>query len=316
MSTRWPTVLLIPICWMILVLEGAVPGWAMHAGSEHDSEHAEEAPAEQSEDFSGMAKVPAGAFVRGSTFDDNKRHWKMCRKVDKSCRLWWFTDEFPRKMVELDAYWIDIYEVTNAQYLEFVLATGHRPALDDTCETDACREGNLWQGASFPDKIRNQPVTQVSWYDADAYCRWRGKRLPSEAEWEKAARGPRGRMYPWGDESPKGRATYQRKWRGMGTMTDVGHYPGGVSLYNVHDMAGNVWEWVDDWYHKNYYARGTKVNPKGPATGEFKVVRGGSWVNFPDSLRSAFRRWSRPDVRFNDTGFRCARNDPEYHPYE
>jgi len=93
-------------------------------------------------------------------------------------------------------------------------------------------------------------------------------------------------------------------------MTNVGSYPNGVSVYGVHDMAGNVWEWVSDWYSRTYYNRGTKNNPKGLSKGEFKSLRGGSWVNFSGTLRSAFRRWSRPDVRFNDTGFRCAKSVP------
>ena len=245
----------------------------------------------------------------GSSFVENKQHLKKCRKHDKSCQLWWFSDEYPDRLIFLDSYWIDIYEVTNEKYLEFVLATGHRFALDETCDSDKCRDGNLWQGASFPPRIERQPVTQVSWSDADAYCRWRGKRLPSEAEWEKAARGPSGNIYPWGSGSPKNRATYGRKWRGVFTMTDVGAYSRGVSLYGLHDMAGNVWEWVDDWYDLKYYSWRRKKNPRGPAEGKFKVVRGGSWVNYPDSLRSSFRRWSQPEVRFNDTGFRCAKDD-------
>ena len=99
-----------------------------------------------------------------------------------------------------------------------------------------------------------------------------------------------------------------RKWRGVYTMTEVGSYSNGVSIYGVYDMAGNVWEWVSDWYYRTYYRFGKKKNPKSPLDGEFKVVRGGSWVNFPDTLRSSLRRWSRPDVLFNDTGFRCAKD--------
>ena len=256
-----------------------------------------------------MIRIPTGTFKMGSSFVENKRHLKGCRKYDKSCELWWFNDEYPDRLIFLDSYWLDIYEVTNEKYLEFVLATGHRFALDQTCETDKCRDGNLWQGASFPPRIKHQPVTQVSWHDADAFCRWRGKRLPSEAEWEKAARGPSGNLYPWGAGSPKNRATYGRKWRGVFTMTDVGTYSQGTSLYGVHDMAGNVWEWVDDWYDLKYYNWRRKKNPRGPAEGDFKVVRGGSWVNYPDTLRSSFRRWSQPEVRFNDTGFRCAKDN-------
>jgi formylglycine-generating enzyme required for sulfatase activity len=264
------------------------------------------------EQFLNMAWVKGGTFVRGSNFKENQDTLKLCRKYDRACKLWWFSDEFPLKLVTLKSYWIDIYEVTNQQYLEFVKATGHRPALDDTCETDSCWEGNLWKGNSFSMLIRNQPVTQVDWYDAVAYCKWKGKRLPSEAEWEKAARGPSGYIYPWGKGSPKGRATYNKKWKGIATMTNVGSYPRGVSIYGLHDMAGNVWEWVDDWYMRTYYSAGKKKYPKGPAKGEFKVLRGGSWINFPDSLRSAFRRWSKPDLRFNDTGFRCAKDSKQF----
>jgi formylglycine-generating enzyme len=261
-----------------------------------------------SKDSSDMAFVRGGKFVRGSSFEQNKAAYKTCRKYDKSCKLWWFSDEYPLKLVNLDSYLIDIYEVTNAKYSEFVKATRHPPALDDSCTTDACWEGNLWKENSFPSVIRNQPVTQVSWYDAEAYCKWRGKRLPTEAEWEKAARGPSGSLFPWGNAYPKGRATFKKKWKGIYTMTNVGTYPTGVSVYGVHDMAGNVWEWVDDWYSRTYYTHGTKDNPHGYEDGEFKTLRGGSWVNYANTLRSAFRRWSRPDVKFNDSGFRCAKS--------
>ena len=289
--------------------------FAVHEGEKHKEElpdNLQKAPAKvisKKRSNSPMIRVPVGTFKMGSSFVENKRHFKKCLNYDKSCELWWFNDEYPDRLIFLDSYWIDIYEVTNEKYLEFVLATGHRFALDETCDSDKCRDGNLWQGASFPPRIERQPVTQVSWSDADAYCRWRGKRLPSEAEWEKAARGPSGNIYPWGSGSPKNRATYGRKWRGVFTMTDVGAYSRGVSLYGLHDMAGNVWEWVDDWYDLKYYSWRRKKNPRGPAEGKFKVVRGGSWVNYPDSLRSSFRRWSQPEVRFNDTGFRCAKDD-------
>ncbi len=263
------------------------------------------------EDLTGMGRIPTGTFIRGSTQKEIGYFYELCRKVDKNCRRWWLKDEAPRARVDIDGYWIDIFEVTNEQYLEFVLAAGHRPALDENCETKECRDGNLWKGTEFPDSISRQPVAQVSWYDAAAYCEWRGKRLPTEAEWEKAARGIQGNLYPWGSELPPGKATYRRKWRGEYTMTDVGSYSNGVSVYGVYDMAGNVWEWVADWYDRGYYRRGVIKNPKGPSEGEFKSVRGGSWVNYADALHSAFRRWSRPEVRFNDTGFRCARDIKE-----
>ena len=143
--------------------------------------HAENNEESRKNDFSFMAKIRGGIFTRGSTFNQTKEYLKLCRKTDRKCELWWFEDEIPQKLIELDSFWIDIFEVTNARYLEFVQATGHRPALDDSCQTAKCREGNLWDGASFPPEIRNQPVTQVNWYDANAYCAWMGKRLPSEA---------------------------------------------------------------------------------------------------------------------------------------
>ena len=267
-----------------------------------------ETSVDSNRDFSGMVQIPTGRFRMGLSFKQSNHILDMCTKADKACTRWWFKDEMPDHYVDVDRYWIDVYEVTNEKYLEFVKATGHRPALDDTCDTDACWKGNLWKGKGFPEKIRNQPVTQVNWHDAVAYCQWRGKRLPTEAEWEKAARGPSGNLYPWGNKQPPGMATYRRKWRGIDTLTDVGSYSSGVSIYGVHDLAGNVWEWVADWYDRNYYKKNINYNPKGPKTGKFKVVRGGSWVNYADTLHSAFRRWSRPEVRFNDTGFRCAKD--------
>ncbi len=261
--------------------------------------------------FENMALIPRGKFKRGSTFKEMIRGFDMCYKVDKTCQDWWLKDELPQKKIALDPFWIDIYETTNREYQKFVMDTGHRSPLDDTCETERCKAGNLWDRVWFPSGIGNQPVTQVSWEDADAYCRWKGKRLPTEAEWEKGARGTTGLIYPWGKAHPKGRARFMQKWLGTKTMTDVGHYKSGVSVYGLYDMAGNVWEWVNDWYERKYYEQSPEKNPRGPETGEFRVVRGGSWVNYPDTLRSAHRRWSRPEARFNDTGFRCAK-DPVY----
>ncbi len=307
-----PTILsfVAPAC--ALILSFASLAIAEHTGYKHKKELAQErtrAKAKVKSDYSRMVNISSGKFKRGSTFNETKLHLAECKKNDRSCSLWWFKDEYPDRLVYLNGYWIDKFEVSNAKYLEFVKATGHRPALDDSCETKKCAEGNLWEGSSFPERIKNQPVTQVSWQDANAYCEWQGKRLPSEAEWEKAARGPSGNKYPWGNAPPKRRATFQRKWHGGFTLTDVGSYANGVSVYGAHDMAGNVWEWVDDWYDINYYRTGRRKNPRGLANGEFKVLRGGSWVNFPDTLRSALRRWSRPEIRFNDTGFRCAKDE-------
>ena len=152
----------------------------------------------------------------------------------------------------------------------------------------------------------NCPVSKISWYEAADYCHLKGKSLPSEAQWERAAQGQNGCEFPWGPdfnpEQPQARGGLKLKDKG----TPVGSFA--PNKNGIYDMAGNVWEWVDDWYHFKYYSLGRKKNPHGPATGEFKGVRGGAWVNYPNALRSAFRRWSRPEVRFNDTGFRCAKD--------
>ena len=264
------------------------------------------------ENYSDMAHIPAGNFYMGSSFPETTTNYNLCKKFDKGCKLWWFRDERPRHTVYLKEYWIDRYETTNTDYVGFVIATGARSALDNSCKTKGCKDGNLWDGVSYPSMIRDQPVIQVSWHDADAYCRWRGKRLPTEAEWEKAARGPSGRLYPWGNEPvSRSRAVYKKKWQGINTLGSVGSHPKGVSIYGVHDMAGNAWEWVSDWYQLDYYRSSPLSNPQGSPDGKYKIVRGGSWINNPDTLHGAFRRWSLPEVRFNDTGFRCAK-DSQY----
>jgi iron(II)-dependent oxidoreductase len=224
-------------------------------------------------DFGEMVLVAAGEFWMGSDNGD--------------------PDERPRHRIYLDAYHIDTYEVTNAEYERFVDAT-REPAP------------GYWTDARFNEP--RQPVVGVTWEDADTYCRWAGKRLPTEAEWEKAARGTDGRVYPWGDQWDASRANSNESHPGK--PAPVGSYPTGVSPYGAHDMAGNVWQWVADWYDKDYYGRSPERNPKGPDSGTYRVLRGGSWSFDPVLLRTTFRYTFTPFNRYDSIGIRCARGAP------
>lgn len=211
-------------------------------------------------------------------------------------------DEHPNHTVYLDAFYIDRYEVTNGRYLEFIRTTGHRkPQHPDRPNR------NLWQAGMMPESVSDRPVINVDWSDADAYCTWAGKRLPTEAEWEKAARGTDDRRFPWGNVEPTDKhLNFSQQWIGERTLMPVGSYPAGQSPYGVHDMAGNVFEWVADWYDSHYYEHSPEKNPMGPATGDRKVVRGSGWPSETPVVRIFTRFPSDPKVRNESTGFRCA----------
>ncbi|MBN1934899.1 MAG: SUMF1/EgtB/PvdO family nonheme iron enzyme, partial [Anaerolineae bacterium] len=242
----------------------------------------------RSKDGMVMVYVPAGQFLMGSANGDGDA----------------YSDEKPQHTVTLDAFWIDRTEVTNAQYQQCVAA--------GACAASAYAGDGTYNG---PQK----PVVGVSWHDADAYCRWAGARLPTEAEWEKAARGTDGRKYPWGNEwdvRTTRRCNFSDKNDPTGpsdTVADdgyaraapVGSYPNGGSPYGALDMAGNVWEWVADWYDGGYYANSPENNPKGPNSGSHKVLRGGSWYNDPQYVRAAYRYLTGPTYRYYSFGFRC-----------
>ncbi len=232
-------------------------------------------------DGSRLVHVPAGVFRMGNDAGP--------------------PPERPAHTVTLDGFFIAQHPVTNAQYRRFVTATGHRvPFLDDA---RAARENGDGQRRRPPDGRGAHPVVLVSWHDARAYCRWAGGRLPTEAEWEKAARGGLvGKNYPWGDEIRRDSANYDNP---AGT-TPVGKYP--PNGYGLSDMAGNVWEWVADWYAPEYYATSPDRNPHGPQTGRVKVLRGGAWLLFPEFCRVSYRFRNNPDFRFNLIGFRLARS--------
>jgi formylglycine-generating enzyme required for sulfatase activity len=180
-------------------------------------------------------------------------------KVDRECS----NDEKPGREVYLDAYAIDSNEVMVAEYRRCV-------------EAGACPTAGLteYESCNWDKKERqNHPINCVNWQQAQTYCQWAGKRLPTEAEWEKAARGTDSRLYPWGNEWDNNKANV-----GTSGTTAVGSYAADTSPYRVNDMAGNVWEWVQDWYAADYYKQGPVRNPKGPTSGQGRVVRGGSWL--------------------------------------
>ena len=225
-----------------------------------------------------MMYVPAGKFTMGSDYGDS--------------------DEQPVHAVTLDAFWIDRTEVTNEMYARCVAEGACRPPSDTSSYYLSSYYGNS--------QYENYPVIFVDWNQAAAYCEWAGAELPSEAQWEKAARGTDGRTYPWGNSTADSSlANYNRN---VFDTTEVGKYPEGASPYGALDMAGNVWEWVDDRYDAGYYNRSPGTNPTGPTSGDYRVLRGGSWIISEDSIRSANRNRDDPDYTYISIGFRCLRS--------
>jgi serine/threonine-protein kinase len=228
-----------------------------------------------------MVYVPSGTFQMGSTDGGD--------------------DEQPVYVVTLDGFWIDETEVTNAHYTQCAGA--------GECESSGLVDDSTFNGDGYP-------VVGVSWNDADTYCSWAGGQLPTEAQWEYAARGPEGLEYPWGEDFDGEKANYcdencEFDWKdnehddGHGETAPVGSYPEGESWVGALDMAGNVWEWVNDWYDSAYYANSPAENPAGPMRGDLRVLRGGSWSDSSFALRGADRLSIDP-VRWDDNlGFRC-----------
>jgi formylglycine-generating enzyme required for sulfatase activity len=241
-----------------------------------------------------MVLIPAGEFAMGRSAGDE---FTGCQELRQNCQLSTFMDEEPVHQVVLDAFSIDKTEVTNALYKACEDQGSCTPPQDINSNSQASYYGN----PAFDD----YPVIYVTWDQAKTFCEWRGGRLPTEAEWEKAARSTDGRTYPWGEKIDETFANFSYS---VGDTTAVGSYENGKSPYGVYDMAGNVWEWVSDWYSDTYYQRSPAENPPGPASGEMRVLRGGSWGLVGVSVSTSYRYARDPADTSPDLGFRCARD--------
>jgi iron(II)-dependent oxidoreductase len=233
-----------------------------------------------------MAFVPAGEFIMGSDSD--------------------FENERPKHEVFLDAFYIDLFEVTNAQYKEFIDATEYAVPY----VTAFWAEPFNWRNNTYPRGKGDHPVVLVNWFDAAAYAKWAKKRLPTEAEWEKAARGDDGRVWPWGKTWDVNNCNIRESFINM--TQPVNSFEEGKSPYGCYNMAGNAMEWTDDWYWEDYYKNAPESNPPGPATGTLKVLRGGAWdSNINLYARAGYRFYLPPNEKKADIGFRCAKDAPK-----
>jgi len=234
----------------------------------------------------GMVFIPGGDFSRGRTYD-----WP-------DTKLIWYPnplkDDLPVRKITVDPFYLDQSEVTNERYAAFIKATRHKPPYQ-------------WRNGMIPKETENRPVDNVSWDDAAAFCAWDRKRLPTEAEWERSCRGmAEGRRYSWGDANPDaGLAVFGLDNGAQDVCSKKKNY------FGLCDMIGNVWEWTSDWYDRNYYDVAPEKNPKGPEKGRYRVLRGGSWFDTPDTfLTCSYRSWARQTERSPTIGFRCTKSFP------
>lgn len=242
--------------------------------------------ADAGKDGAEMVLIPAGYFSMG-TVEESGIHY----------------DEIPGHRVYLDDFWIDRYEVTNRRYKQFIDETGHRAPY---VNAEWAQPYN-WKDNIYPPGKADFPVVLVSWEDAAAYASWAGKRLPTEAEWEKAARGGLAKKkYPWGDQITKQKANYFTSLTEKNQMKPVGTFP--PNPFGIYDSSGNVWEWCADWYDKTYYNKSPEKNPPGPEKGNYRVYRGGAWINREEQLRCSERARNAPVHQSHIIGFRCAKS--------
>ncbi len=286
-----------------LALALPAPAWARYGGPARGADAAEEvvvlrAPPD------GRVLIKASRFRMGSEIPEVAAAQQMCKgdAAGAECESTLFADEMLAHDVKLGPYWLDRTEVTNAAYRRCVRA--------GAC--DAPRNAGAIRWTARDD----DPVTLVSWNDAEHFCRWRGARLPTEAEWERAARGLSGRTFPWGNvfnpnlvnhgHLADGNSERLDDGDGFAELAPVASYPAGATREGVYDLAGNVEEWVADWYAEAYTDPETD-DPRGPAVGNYRVIRGGSYRDGRAWLRGAARDKSVPSLSFPWLGFRCAK---------
>jgi formylglycine-generating enzyme required for sulfatase activity len=246
-----------------------------------------------------MVYVPAGPFIMGEHYDVA---FNLCSGEYYNCEVVSaiLKGEGPRHTVTLDSFWIDRTEVTNAMYALCINA-GACPVQNDFWSTPMPLE---WYSIA---QVADKPITNVTWFDATAYCTWAGGRLPTEAEWEKAARGTDGRIYPWGEFAP----TSERIGMTLGEPTEpVGSHPLGASPYGVLDMAGNTRQWVADFFSETYYSDSPALNPQGPPDSPDHVIRGSVWNSPHYELATYFRDGLEPTATTSQLSFRCAASAP------